>query len=464
MANENNNARVGFTLQKLICEKYNIIPETDEAMNQFSASFDYTLKGQFIKLIDSIFLSLKLEPTYCTTFSIDEYGKEVPYNFILSDNSTLSIRTNMKGCKVAPRIVGQAGFEKLNKYFASIYGKEIVNQDDIKKLMIYKIEDVLPIFFDHLFDADYILWVYKENDIYKFHLIRGDTLVDIEYKKEFFSFTRDYNQWTESTTLKYKGVSIAEIQVHKARSFKFRFIMANVIPLFVAKTINNETLGITAEKTICDIFSLPMPVSFLKRYSAEMSIQLKPVIINAFTKLPNAIKHTGSEKGARGKESKCPYDFILLNNKTLSLKTNIGKMVCPPEVGQPGKETCYLYFKHLIPQENHIDGTVFKTMVFNSIDKMLPIYLEHMFDSDFLLWIYKRDGCFNYKILHKDYTQNYKWDFTKISFTKQNLDDWNESNTLKYDNISIGEFQVHKNRDCYKFRFNFENLIRIIEG
>lgn len=101
-------------------------------MNQFSASFDYTLKGQFIKLIDSVFLSLNLEPTYCTTFSIDEYGKEVPYNFILSNNSTLSIRTNMKGCKVAPRIVGQAGFEKLIKYFASIYGKEIVNQDDIK--------------------------------------------------------------------------------------------------------------------------------------------------------------------------------------------------------------------------------------------------------------------------------------------------------------------------------------------
>ena len=42
------------------------------------------------------------------------------------------------------------------------------------------------------------------------------------------------------------------------------------------------------------------------------------------------------------------------------------------------------------------------------------------------------------------------------------LEDWNESNTVKYNNISIGEFQVHNNRQCYKFRFNFKNLIKIL--
>jgi hypothetical protein len=34
---------------------------------------------------------------------------------------------------------------------------------------------------------------------------------------------------------------------------------------------------------------------------------------------------------------------------------------------------------------------------------------------------------------------------------------------LKYDGTTIGEFQVHKNRDCLKFRFSFENLLSIIE-
>ena len=44
-----------------------------------------------------------------------------------------------------------------------------------------------------------------------------------------------------------------------------------------------------------------------------------------------------------------------------------------------------------------------------------------------------------------------------FSFTKT-LENWNESNTIKYSvsnnekPISIGEFQVHKNRNCFKFR------------
>ena len=55
-----------------------------------------------------------------------------------------------------------------------------------------------------------------------------------------------------------------------------------------------------------------------------------------------------------------------------------------------------------------------------------------------------------------------------FSFT-QSLENWNESNTLKYSindtekPISIGEFQVHKNRSCFKFRFNIKNILKILE-
>ena len=68
--------------------------------------------------IDEIFLFLKLNPVECTTFKKNEKGGgEVPYNFVLSDNSTLSIRTNFSSGKVAPRKVGQPGYPVLNKYF-----------------------------------------------------------------------------------------------------------------------------------------------------------------------------------------------------------------------------------------------------------------------------------------------------------------------------------------------------------
>jgi hypothetical protein len=60
------------------------------------------------------------------------------------------------------------------------------------------------------------------------------------------------------------------------------------------------------------------------------------------------------------------------------------------------------------------------------------------------------------RLYEKSHSPN--WDMKKISFT-QTLASWNESCTVKYDGISIGEFQVHNNRNCFKFRFNFSGLI-----
>lgn len=457
-----NNARFGFTFQKAICDYFKLIPSSNEAIRQFNAAYDKKVGREIIPLIEKIFTELNLTPTECVTF-MSSKSNEGPYNFVLSGNSTLSIRTNINGSKVAPREVGQAGFPKLNEYFGNIYGKEIVDQNDIKKMITGQISDVLPIFFEHLFDADYILWVSYQNEKYNYDLIKGDVGVDIEYKNENFSFTRNYDEWVESTTLKYKGTSIAEIQVHKERSFKFRFIMKNVMPLIVSKNINNETLGITAERAVCNMFNLPTPKSFLNRYSVEMDAKIRPTLEVAFEKLPPAIKHTGDEKGKRGGASKCSYDFILKGDKTLSLKTNTGKMVCPPEVGQPTASTFYLYFNHLTP-ENYVDEIIFKKMVLENVDKMLPIYINHMFSSDYLLWVYKKNDSFDYMILDSNYAKDIEWDKTKLSFTRDTLEMWNESTTLKYDGISIGEFQYHKNRDCYKFRFNLENFIKVVEG
>lgn len=49
-----------------------------------------------------------------------------------------------------------------------------------------------------------------------------------------------------------------------------------------------------------------------------------------------------------------------------------------------------------------------------------------------------------------------------FSFTRLTLEEWNESNTVKYGGITIGEFQVHQNRNCFKFRFNMQNLLEIL--
>lgn len=464
-----NNAITGFTLQKLICDKYGIIPNSDHAINQFKAAYDDTLKNELNVIIDKIFTSLGEKPVECTTLSFDNKKKELPYNFILSKNSTLSIRTNISGYKVAPRKVGQAGFATLNEYFREIYGKEISNQDDIKDLIYNKIDKILPIFFDNLFDADYIVWIYSEGNEYKYHLINGNSEIDIDLERKKFSFTKNLENWIESTTLKYNDISIAEIQTHKNRSFKFRFIMKNILPFIISKSNTNESLGITAEKVVCDIFKLDYPPNFFKRYSVEMQYLLQDVILESFKYLPAPIKHSGSEVGIRGGASKSSFDFLLQGNKTLSLKTNIGKMVCPSEVGQPNDKTAYLYFSHLI-KEDRIDKNIFKRMVYESINHLMKIYIEHLFDSDYLLRIYKNKNedvalsgnIYDFQIVEKNTGYNFFWDKSKFQFSKPKIEDWNESNTVYYDKVSIGEFQVHNNRNCFKFRFNFDNLLKIL--
>ena len=77
----------------------------------------------------------------------------------------------------------------------------------------------------------------------------------------------------------------------------------------VEAKMTTETFGMTAEKTICDIFGLSYPANFKTRCSARLQEEITPTVKAAFTELSDAIKHTGSEKGERGKESKCSYDF-----------------------------------------------------------------------------------------------------------------------------------------------------------
>lgn len=458
-----NNAELGMTIQKLICDKYDIIPY-EKAVAQFNASYNASYKSVSEKVIEKLFSEINLRPIDCKTFAPSPKAGETlfPHNFILSNGKTLSIRTNLKGDKVAPRVVGQAGIETLNEHFSDIVGYEIEDKNQIKKMVFENIHLMMPVFIDYIFLSDYTAWMQMtDGGDLVYTLFDRNSLVDINLDRENFSFTRDLSTWSESTTLKYKGKSLAEIQVHKNRTFKFRFIMNSLSDLLVEQKTTTETLGITAEKVICDIHGLPLPKEYRGRYSVPLSHEIRPVIKEAFKRLPSAIRSTGAEKGERGKNSKSSFDFVLQGNKTLSLKTNTGKMICPPEVGQPGAATCYLYFKDFI-NGSEVTSDSFKEMVFNHIAEIMPIYVSHLFDSDFLLWVYKKGEHYEFKIYDSNFAKNAVWKPKYFSFTKSAVSEWNESNTVKYMGISIGEFQVHQNRSCFKFRFNMENFEALI--
>jgi hypothetical protein len=456
-----NNADLGMTIQKCICDKYKLDPSV-YAQSQFESNFnpDYVDKAK--TLISRIFKALGSKPVLCLTLSDAQNSNErySPHNFLLSTGETLSIRTNKSNDKICPRVVGQGGIDTFNGFFSDIANKIVSDKQEIKEIVVNHIHQMIPTFVDYLLQSDYTVWI-SDFDAGEFHIFSRKNYIDWEFEKNRFSFTRDLLEWNESTTLKYDNISIAEIQIHKNRTFKFRFAMRGVMNFIRTLVQTTETFGMTAEKTICDVFELKYPDNLKKRFDPEIQRSLLPVIREAFNHLPKPVMHTGSLPGERGEQSKCSYDFLLDGNKTLSLKTNTGKMICPPEVGQPGNITCLKYFGHLCDSED-ITEDVFKNMVLHRVDEMMPIYTKFLFDSDYMLWIRKNKNKFDYKIFPKELLYKFSWEKELFSFTKSTVQEWNDSNTLKYNGISIGEFQVHHNRNSFKFRFNMDNLMKLI--
>lgn len=227
--------------------------------------------------------------------------------------------------------------------------------------------------------------------------------------------------------------------------------------------INNESLGQTAEKVICDIAGLNSEY-LLRRSIPGLEDAIRPILEKACCKLPQIIRHAGLDKGTRGGNSKSTIDFYLQNNQTLSVKTtkNSNFKVCPAECGQPGGDTFDLYFKHLYdnPQEK-INYHKFKELCLNKSHLMIPIYLKHLFDCDYLLWLFHNTKEQGFKIIKKTDISAFDWKKENITFTKT-FSTWNESCTIKYNGFSLGEYQVHNHRNNYKFRFNMKSLCVIL--
>ena len=459
-----NNADFGITLQSMLCKRANINVSL-LAGEHFSANYNNDYESELTPICEKIesILPAKFKQylTYSSELTTAKQNTS-PHNFLLENGKTLSIRTTKTSDKVAPRTLGQAGALVLSDFFADIYGSEIKTQEDVKKLICLHIHEIFPDFADYLFKSDYTIFVDRKNPE-GILLVKAEEIGNLSFDEGDFTFTRSLSEWKESTTLKYHGISVAEIQVHTNRFFKFRFIVSKIPVWMVKIKETNETLGMSAESAICKVFRLPKPDSFAKRVSPSLEKDLIPVVNNAFEVMPRAISHTGSDTGERGGCSKCSYDFILEGDQKLSVKTNKGNMVCPPEVGQPGAETCLHYFRQFFPSGiTKVDNALFKTMVFDHIEELLPIYLSHLMDSDWLLWIFRNGNGYSYKVIESSKVGSFKWDRSHFSFTKEKIEDWNESNTVKYDGITIGEFQVHSGRVCFKFRFNMPNLITLL--
>lgn len=226
-----------------------------------------------------------------------------------------------------------------------------------------------------------------------------------------------------------------------------------------------EQIGISAEVGIAEIFHVPLNTEYKTRGKEEISDVLAPQFKELFEKnhIPTPIAHIA--------EGGNPVDFQLAGGQTLSVKTNMraNSKISPQVIGQPTASMFWAAFPELVPQGLNLNqlpyeqqAKLFKAVALANAPKLLKKYWENMFDCDYMVYanniIDQSDTPSQTPTLsvYKKSTPPV-FDSQKLSFTKT-LTTWNESNTVKYDGVTIGEWQIHNHRDCFKFRFDLKGL------
>lgn len=235
--------------------------------------------------------------------------------------------------------------------------------------------------------------------------------------------------------------------------------------------LNNEQIGVSAEVAIADQFGVSISDAYRRRCVSSINLTIKTIVSDIFSSqsIPIPIKHIAERQN--------PVDFLLEGNKSLSVKTNKQKLgkAAPQKIGQASSNTWFAILAErlgiaYIPTAYPEKVKLFKIIALTRIEELLAIYWEYMFDCDYLVHIFnvvdtedKPTNNPQYIVIKK--TSSPYWDPSKITFTRPTVSEWKESNTVKYeyDGVAIGEFQVHNNRDNFKFRFNMAGITRLIK-
>lgn len=461
-----NNETFGITFQYAICLYYKL-------ENTISVKrIDKDLLDTFIKskIIPKIFKGRKpVEYLSNSKKFTSQYIKKCPHNFLLKNNETFSVRTFQGNGKMfAPKVVGQSGNETFNHFFGHL-STEIISRNNFKDFCLNQIHNILPIIVDYALVSDFNCWIYIKDNNFRYEILKRDDLPELTFDLENFTFSKPTtNEWLESNTIKYKEKTVLELQLHKNRQgYKIRLHRDNFPTLLKEeKEINNSLLGDTAELAICNVFKLD---SNNRLVNNSDKIILKAFenhyFQNTSTLFPlKPVKYSGTEKRARGGRSKSGIDFVLEQNKTLSVKTNKSKSfkVCPPEIGQPTPKTFDIYFSKMGWYEGEMNEHKFRLLVKDrgKLASLLSEYVKFLNECDFLLWsLYVNENEINSKLVGKSELEKINFDPEKIEYSNNFTQ--NSSVTIRYGThkLVLGEFQVHSARNSLKFRFNFNNLL-----
>jgi hypothetical protein len=215
----------------------------------------------------------------------------------------------------------------------------------------------------------------------------------------------------------------------------------------ITKKVLTEDLGKMFEMAICLYYETPYDGPY--KYSVAEAQSLKNRLSNLKNVFPYNIRHC-ARYGSK-------YDFECVDDPSihLSAKTSKNKTgkVCPQVLGQPSRKKFCEFFA--LDQSIGLDQI--KSFISNNIANLLQVYSAHTFDCP-ILYYNKHSDLLAFIVLK----QEINWAANSINFShniKKKL--WNESSSISINGVTIGEFQVHKNRDCIKFRWAFENLLAL---
>ena len=155
-----------------------------------------------------------------------------------------------------------------------------------------------------------------------------------------------------------------------------------------------------------------------------------------------------------------PYDFINPNDIThgLNVKTVVNNYlykITPGRIGQPSKNRFCQIFGLEEPSQ-------IKKYIQTNPHILLDAYFKNAFEYPILIYHAKHDQCLLIK--HKPF-MFIPWERFTYSFSHQRREmKWNDSSPIAVTrhgltSSPIGEFQLHNQRNCVKFRFSVRNLL-----
>lgn len=329
----------------------------------------------------------------------------------------------------------------------------------------FGLSNYLKYMFDSITDVDQMLIFDKEiKNMYSFVMEN----FNFENAKFTSDITKKPLQQTWYVTL--NGDNIFQIQAPASAKRPNSHILrvnAEVLSDFYKKIeITNETWGISVEVALCQLFSIVVPNEYKNRFDPTMVLDAQSSLGNAVSTgvMPAFTECLATKRIGMKKSS---TDF-LAGKQTISVKTNFNnsKMVCPPEIGQPGIEVGLSYYNSVfgsgLSAEKLFSKKMieFKTLFQKNIASIVSKQVEMLFSEDSVLYVRKKSKTIDVLFVDtKD--KHFSFDNEKFKFSRT-PEEWNESVSISYDGIQLAEMQLHTNRSPFKFRFNFENLLKIL--